>query len=51
MILAVTIIKIVQGIGNVDNAIMDMLRQIVARVESKETSQRRGVYIDDISDE
>lgn len=41
----------VQGRGDANNAIMDMLRQIVVRLEVVETAQRRGVHLDDVSDE
>ena len=40
----------VQG-QNVDNAIMDTLRQIVARLDVVETAQRRGAHLDDVSDD
>ena len=41
----------VRGRGNnVDNAILDQLRQIGARLDAMETAQRRGVYLEDVSD-
>lgn len=40
----------VWGRGNVDNIIVDMLRQIVAKLYVVETTQRRGVHIDNFSD-
>ena len=36
---------------NVDNAITNTLRQIVARLDVLETSQRRGAHLDDVSDD
>ena len=41
----------VQGRGNVDNAILDTLRQIVARLDVVETTHRRGPHLDDVSDD
>ena len=41
----------VRGRGNADNAIIDMLRQIATRLEAVETTQRRGVHFEDVSDE
>ena len=42
----------VRGRGNnVDNAILDQLRQIAARLDVVETSQRRGAHLDDVSDD
>ena len=40
----------VQGRGNVDTIIMDMLRQIAARLDVVEIAQRRGAHLDDVSD-
>ena len=40
----------VHGRGNnVDNAILDQLRQIAARLDVMETTQRRGSHLDDVS--
>ena len=36
---------------NVDNAIIDTLRQIVARLDAMETAQRREVHLDVASDD
>ena len=36
---------------NVDNAILDQLRQIVARLDVVETTQRRGAHLDNVSDD
>ena len=36
---------------NVDNAIIDTLRQIVAKLDAMDTSQRRGAHLDDVSDD
>ena len=36
---------------NVDNAIIDTLRQIVARLDVVEISHRRGAHLDDVSDD
>ena len=42
----------VRGRGNnVDNAILDHLRQIVARLDAVETTQRRGAHLEDVSDD
>lgn len=41
----------VQGRGNADNSIMSLLRQTGARLEVVETNQKRGVHLDDDSDE
>ena len=41
----------VRGRGNVDNAILDTLRQIAARLDAVETTQRRGVHLEDVSDD
>ena len=42
----------VRGRGNnVDNAILDQLRQIAARLDAVETAQRRGAHLDDVSDD
>ena len=43
--------KMVRGRGNADNAILDTLRQIKARLYVVETSQRRGAHLDDVSDD
>ena len=37
--------------NNVDNAILDQLRQIAARLDVVEIAQRRGAHIDDVSDD
>ena len=37
--------------NNVDNTILDQLRQIVARLDAMETVQRRGVHLEDVSDD
>ena len=39
------------GRGNVDNAILDTLRQIAARLDVVEIAQRRQAHIDDVSDD
>ena len=39
----------VPGRGNIDNAILDTLRQIATRLDDMETTQRRGAHIDDLS--
>ena len=36
---------------NVDNAILDTLRQVAARLDVVETTQRRGAHIDNVSDD
>jgi hypothetical protein len=41
----------VHGRGNVDNAILDTLRQIATRLVAVETAQRRGAHLDDVSDD
>ena len=41
----------IQGRGNVDTTIMDMLRQIIATSNVLEITQRRGVHLDDVSDD
>ena len=41
----------VRGRGNVDNAILDTLRRIVTRLDVVETAQRRGVHLNDVSDD
>ena len=41
----------VRGRGNVDNAILDQLRQIVARLDVVEIAQRKGEHLDDVSDD
>lgn len=41
----------VQGRGDADNSIMDMLRQITKRLEGIEIVQKRGVHLDDVSDD
>ena len=51
MILVGIIVKMVWGRGNVDNAIMDMLRKIAKILEAIEIAQRRGVHIEDFSDD
>ena len=38
----------VHGRGNIDNAILDQLRQIIARLDAMEITQRRGARLDDI---
>ena len=39
----------VHGRRNVDNVILDQLRQIAARLDVVETTQRRGAHFDDVS--
>ena len=39
------------GRSNFDNAILDQLRQIAARLDVVEIAQRRGAHLDDVSDE
>ena len=39
------------GRGNIDNSILDQLRQITARLDHVEIAQRRGAHLDDVSDE
>ena len=41
----------VHGRGNANNAILDQLRQIAARLDVVEIAQRRGAHIDDVSDD
>ena len=42
----------VRGRGNnVDNAILDQLRQITTKLDVVETTQRRGAHLDDVSDD
>ena len=41
----------VHGRRNVDNAILDQLRQIVARLDVVEIAQRRGAHLEDVSDD
>ena len=41
----------VRARGNVDNAILDTLRQIVARLDVVKTAQRRVAHLDDVSDD
>ena len=41
----------VQGRGNVVNAILDTLRQIAARLDVVEISQRREAHLNDVSDD
>ena len=42
----------VRGRGNdVDNAILDQLRQIIARLDAMKTTQRRGAHLEDVSDD
>ena len=43
-------VKMVQG-RNIDNAIIDTLRKIVARLDAMETAQRRGAHLDNVSDD
>ena len=40
----------VQGRGNVDTTIIDMLKQIVAKLDAMEIAQRRGAHLDNVSD-
>ena len=37
--------------NNVDNTILDQLKQIESRLDVVETTQRRGAHIDDVSDD
>ena len=37
--------------NNVDNAILDHLRQIAARLDVLETTYRRGAHLEDVSDD
>ena len=37
--------------GNFDTTILDTLRQIVARLDVMEISQRRRAHLDDVSDD
>ena len=37
--------------NNVDNAILDQLRQIAARLDAMEIAQRRGAHLEDVSDD
>ena len=39
------------GRENVDNSILDQLRQITTRLDVVEISQRRGTHLDDVSDD
>ena len=39
------------GRRNVDNAILDQLRQITARLDIVQIAQRRGAHLDDMSDD
>ena len=41
----------VWGRRNANNAILDQLRQIIARLDVVETTQRRGAHLDDVSDD
>ena len=42
----------VHGRGNnVDNAILDLLRQLAARLDAVEKTQRRGAHLEDVSDD
>ena len=41
----------VHGRGNVDNVILDQLRQIAARLDVVETAQTRGAHLEDVSDD
>ena len=37
--------------NNVDNAILDQMRQIVARLDAIKIAQRRGAHLEDVSDD
>ena len=39
------------GKENIDNSILDQLRQITARLDATETTQRRGAHLEDVSDD
>ena len=41
----------VHGRRNVDNAILDQLRKIAARLDVLEMAQRRGAHLDDVSND
>ena len=42
----------VHGRGNnIDNTILDQLRQIAAKLDAVETAQRRGAHLEDVSDD
>ena len=41
----------VRGRGNINNAILDQLRQIIGKLDGLEISQRRGAHLDDVSDD
>ena len=41
----------VRGRGNANNAILDQLKKITARLDVVEIAQRRGAYLDDVSDD
>ena len=42
----------VHGRGNnVDNAILDQLRQVAAKLDVVQTAQRRGAHLEDVSDD
>ena len=41
----------IRGRGNANNAILDTLRQIAARLDAMEIAQRRGVHLEDVSDD
>lgn len=41
----------VQGRGNVDNVILDTLRQIVSILDVMKIVQRRGAHLHDVSDD
>ena len=41
----------VRGRGNANNAILGQLRQISARLDAMETTQRRGAHLDDVNDD
>ena len=41
----------VWGRWNIDNAILDVLRQITTKLDVVETSQRRGAHLEDVSDD
>ena len=45
------IVNMVWGRRNVENVILDTLRQIVSILDDVETTHRRGVYLDDVSDD
>ena len=45
------VVKMVHGRGNFDYIIMDMLREIVAKLVPIEIVQRRRVHLDYVSDD